>query len=361
MCPCKILQVDKISCIKRSGAVYSFPVTSAQGGRRALLGANIRAAERPARQLSQSDTNKHSAGRRVLLLPESVPLSIALEITLELTTLEAVERIEALEALNTGVDLQSAMQEAVAAALPAGTQLLQVSVSTPLAGPGDGVAPSPTDPAASSAPRPTSAAKVIWATSAHSPRYARGRRAPGVPLGADKAVGAPQLLMTRPGALRCASNIRIAWNPTLARPRFLDVFFNGTSSAPMSINVSRVHAVVVAVTHLGSLPAPLQSITLLLQQPGAPAAGLSTLVVYTHVAGNGRPACPALNTYALLPSLLAGPSAGARVVGIRLKPSQDKVADKRQLMQVGLDKGCLDNSYGSSSSCDAEQFVPCTR
>lgn len=61
----------------------------------------------------------------------------------------------------------------------------------------------------------SAAVRTLWASSAFSPRYAKGARPAGVPPAAEKALGAPQL---KP-KMACRSNVGIAWEPTAGRPR----------------------------------------------------------------------------------------------------------------------------------------------
>ena len=89
---------------------------------------------------------------------------------------------------------------------------------------------------------------------------------------------------------------------------------------------------VVAIPYLGTAAAPLKSIDLLL----APNGGSSTpmvVQVYAHHTGDAKPACPALNTYTL-PVSIPGVKTDTRVVGVRLRPTQDRVPNKGALMQV---------------------------
>lgn len=265
------------------------------------------------------------------------PGTLAMGLTLytQMLTPEAVERIAAIEAAATGVDLQAAMQAAASVALPPGTQVLSVYVSSPLIAP----PPPPAAPGMTPAPgsRPATSSKLVWATSARSPRYAKGQRPAGEPLGAERAVGVPQLLMSPVGAVSCAPNLKIAWVPTMARPRFLEVYMNGSTARPIHVNVSHVLAVEVAVTFLGSSPAPLHSVELLvLPKDSPPKAALVTLPVYTFKAGDPRPVCPALNRYPIPPEYITGPHGSARIVGVRLRPSQDRARSKMQMMQVRM-------------------------
>jgi hypothetical protein len=171
-----------------------------------------------------------------------------------------------------------------------------------------------------------------WASGASSPRYAVGARPAEVALAAAKAVGAPQLL--NPKGLKCKPKLGIAWGHTMARPRVLQLTYSP------SVPVSMLEGVVVAVVNIGAAAAPLQSIDLLVLPLGAAASSSPVVLnLYTHRAGDGKPACLALNTYALPAGLAAGPYASWRVVGVRLRPSQDRVASKGALLQVGVPRG----------------------
>lgn len=130
--------------------------------------------------------------------------------------------------------------------------------------------------------------------------------------------------------LQCATNLAIAWGPTMARPRMLDVYHGANGVA-----LSAVQAVMVAVSNLGSSAAPLQSIHLLVVKQGNATAAVEHLAVYQHAPGDAKPKCPALNAYTLPGRLATGAYAGARVVGVRLRPSQERVASKQMLLQVG--------------------------
>ena len=74
------------------------------------------------------------------------------------------------------------------------------------------------------------------------------------------AVGPPQL---RPGITACKPNLAIAWRPTKAVPRKLEVFFNG------SVAAGSVDAVVLAVVYVGDAMPALEQLQLLLQVRGA--------------------------------------------------------------------------------------------
>lgn len=300
------VQVDQISCIARSGARKTFKVTAAQGGRRLLL---VEVADGAIDATAGAGLG---IGRRLAQADNAINLGITFQLTSA-----GIARMEALAATGTGIDLNPAIAAAVAEAFPAsvGAALLAVSVA-PLQ------ASSP-DPSAS-APKSV----TVWANSAYSKRYSKGRINKAV-LGYEKAVGAPQMLAIARGAPRCASSLGTAWGPTMARPRVLEVYFNGSST----VAASRVASVVVAINYLGASAAPLQSIDLLLQPAGSSTTP-TAVNVYTHHAGDAKPSCPALNTYALPASVFSGPNAGARIVGVRLRPTQERVRSKGALMQV---------------------------
>jgi hypothetical protein len=243
------------------------------------------------------------------------------------TSVEAIERFELLAASGVGIDVKGALQAALTDSLgPQRPQVLSAAV-LPAATP----VPAPSSSGLSSAPAPA-AAKMRWATAAASPRYAAGARPADVALASAKAVGAPQLLTT-PG-LRCKSNLAIAWGPTMARPRMLQLTYSS------AVPVSMLEGVVVAVVNIGTTAAPLQSIDLLVLPLGAATnSSLVVLNLYTHRVGDAKLACPALNTYALPTGLSTGTHASARGVGVRLRPSQDRVAGKGALLQVGVRRG----------------------
>lgn len=60
----------------------------------------------------------------------------------------------------------------------------------------------------------------------------------------------------------------------------------------------------------------------------------SSITVYTAAAADTGPTCAALNTYTLPPAAVASGKAGVVVVGVRVVPSQKRVASKMQLMHV---------------------------
>ena len=245
----------------------------------------------------------------------------------QLTSAEAIARLEALQASGTGIDVQRALQAALDDSFGAArlrVQVLSLTLAVPAAA---AAAPNPS-PALSSTPGASVNAKTRWASGASSPRYASGARPADVALAATKAVGAPQLLTSK--GLKCKSNLGIAWGPTMARPRVLQLTYSP------SVPVSMLEGVVVAVVNIGTTAAPLQSIDLLVLPLGAAASSSPVVLnLHTHHAGDAKPACPALNTYPLPAELATGPYASARVVGVRLRPSQDRVAGKGALLQVG--------------------------
>lgn len=286
----------------RAGSTKTYAVTAAQGGRR-------RAYRRALLQQAQPQATA----------PAAADLMLAFDF--QLTTADAVQHMLTLESNHTRIDLAPAMVAVVQISLPPSVGFLATTITalTP-----------PAESPASGLPA-TSSSITLWATSAFSPRYAAGSRAPGVPLAAEKAVGGPQLLTAR--TTRCTASLASAWQPTMQRPRLLETYHNASSVA--RVNVSQVAAVVVAVPFLGSVPSPLLSIDLLVAPAGARASSpLTEVNIYTLKAGDAKPGCPALNAYALPAGLGAGPQAGMVVVGVRLKPSQARVANKGHLMQV---------------------------
>jgi hypothetical protein len=138
-----------------------------------------------------------------------------------------------------------------------------------------------------------------------------------VEVAAQKAVGKPQL---KPGVTACKPNNAIAWVPTMARPRKLEVYYNGTS-----VLLSQVRAVVLAVINVGTKTPALHSLELLLDT-GA------LYRVHTGTKAGPPPACAALNDYAVPAS--GSSLASARVVGVRVTPNQERVVGKTQLIHV---------------------------
>ena len=169
-----------------------------------------------------------------------------------------------------------------------------------------------------SPPAPAQQPLTMWATSAFSPRYARNKRPAGVSPAAEKALGPPQLKQKH----RCGMNVAIAWVPTMARPRKLEVFYN------QSVVLFQVDAVVVVVVNVGSQRPALASLDLQLDDG-------SFLTVFKATAASPQPTCLAENTYAVPAALRTGPAASRRVVGVRLHPTQARVKSKQELMQVG--------------------------
>lgn len=88
-------------------------------------------------------------------------------------------------------------------------------------------------------------------------RYAAGSRQAGTLHAVRKAVGPPQL---QPGRKSCRPNNAIAWQPSLARPRKLTVYYNATA-----VTVGQVDSVVLSVVYVGSAQPALEELVLLLQ------------------------------------------------------------------------------------------------
>lgn len=116
---------------------------------------------------------------------------------------------------------------------------------------------------------------------------------------------------------------------TMQRPRKLDLWYAGNTT------LSQLTAIVVGVVNIGTASPALASLELVLDDnPSAP------LTVYSSVlpgSGAQQPACAALNQYPVAEALTRGPRAGARVVGVRLTPSQARVASKKDLIHVSGD------------------------
>jgi hypothetical protein len=108
----------------------------------------------------------------------------------------------------------------------------------------------------------------------------------------------------------------------MARPRQLEAFYNQRAV------LSTVDAVLVVVVNVGSQQPALTVLELQLED--------GTYVPIFQADGSSPPpSCLAHNVYAVPAALHTGPAAGMRVVGVRLKPSQARVARKQDLLQVG--------------------------
>lgn len=303
--------VDKINCTTRSGSSKVFSLTPAQGGRRR-------------RSLMQTPA----------VTPDPYK-DVDLAIAMTFTTQQAAARVE--QALQSGLaNLTAAMQAVVKQSFPPGTGLSVFTALTfaPVVYPPPPMPPPPPPPSPppSSLPLPAhspppvppplvSEPITIWASSAGSPRYAkRSARPAGVPMAADKAVGRPQL---KQGVTQCKANNAIAWVPTMARPRRLDVYYNA------SITLGQVDAVVLSVINVGSKTPALQSVQLVLEDQ-------STVTVYTGSKAGPNPACAALNLFRLPATAVLASKAGMRVVGVRVVPSQERVPGKVHLIHVRI-------------------------
>lgn len=112
------------------------------------------------------------------------------------------------------------------------------------------------------------------------------------------------------------------------RPRYLDVFY-GTN-----VTLSQLQEVVVAVTNVGTLSPALTTIELIMDDG-------TRINVFTASAATPQPACPALNAYAVSPSVSSGPKAGMYVRGVRVSPNQAKVVkDKSLMLHVSMRRHC---------------------
>lgn len=62
--------------------------------------------------------------------------------------------------------------------------------------------------------------------------------------------------------------------------------------------------------------------------------GGQALTIFTAAQASPLPACPAVNTYLVPSTAVPAALAGVRVVAVRLRPSQARVKDKAQLVQI---------------------------
>lgn len=87
-------------------------------------------------------------------------------------------------------------------------------------------------------------------------RYAKGVRPAGAPLAVKSVLGKPQI---KAGKTKCEPNRAIAWSPSMARPRELEVYYN------TNVLLSQVHGVVLSIVNVGSQLPAVQSVQLLMQ------------------------------------------------------------------------------------------------
>lgn len=291
--------VDKVVCSMRGGSPKTFALTLVQGGRRL--------------QQAPLPTDPALPG-----FDDAAYRDLDIEIATGFTSPQVAARVAAL--LASGAlppTLDTAMQGAVVSALPAGS-VASVTVRASFIA----MALSPPPPA----PVPV----TVWASSAGSPRYAKGARPSGVQLAADKAVGSPQL---KRSMAACKPNNAIAWVPSMARPRRLVVYYNASVVA-----LRDVAGVELSIINVGTKVPALVALELLLGDG-------SSLAIYEGTPNDPWPACPALNLYEVPAGAVPRRKAGMRVVGVRVVPNQGNVPGKTHLIHVSAARHARMHAY----------------